>query len=313
MRAFWLIPAILFAVLEVAFAQLPWQPGVVTPATSGGSFTGIGDVSATGIIAHGGSIAFKSSTRGTNMLRICDNITGGAGTCKNVATDATTGLVSSTQTVGSIGACGTGGNQCYVDTTFDDSGANACTGSAPCDAPLVGSLRPMFVPNGVGTIPTTRCSIAGAAFETTLSVASAPVPNTFIASVSIPATPPPTGYYLGYGSGVGARLANDGATSGKVFIYAGSIMYSSAALAANTFTALIGVIPASGNGTIDINGTTTSTGSAGTSASSGKISICNLAAAVTTDMDILEWAVYGSDQVANLAALTSALQTNGGY
>ncbi len=298
------------ALVSSAWAQvgLPW-PGPGTVGAS--SFTGIGDVSATGIIAHGGSIAFKSSTRGANMLRICDAIT--AGTCKNIATDASTGLVSSTQTVGSIGACGTGGNQCYTDTTDDDSGANACTGSAPCDAPIVGSLRPMFVPNGVGTIPTIRCSTAGAGFETTLSVASAPVPNTFIASVSIPATPPPTGYYLGYGSGVGARLANDGATSGKVFIYAGSIMYSSAALAANTFTALIGVIPASGNGTIDINGTTTSTGSAGTTASSGKISICNLAGAVITDMDILEWAVYGSDQTANLAALTSAMRANGGY
>ncbi len=287
------------------YAQIPIVPTAFPPpASAGASFTGVGNV-LSGAKMHWGSIAYSAASRGSNMY-ICDAGTGG--TCKDIASDATTGIVSSTQTVGSIGACGTGGNQCYVQYAYDDSGANYCS-SAACTLVSSGATRPFFVVNASGSVPSVACTGAGAMLRTGGTDIAAP--NTTLASANYTSTPGSAATAVG-GNGDGTGYHNIGGVS--AFAWYGALKDGPGTASINTFYSLIG-ISASGNGSISRNGSTTTGGPNGTFHSA--FALCNMVSgggpgSFPLDGQILEAAIYGVDGTTSIAALTSAMRANGG-
>ena len=282
--------------------QIPsWPPNV--NGTTGPPFVGMGDTRPSNIKGHWGMVAFKSSTRGQNMVNICDASSGG--TCKDIATNSTTGLVSSTQNVGSIGACDNSSNQCYIEKLYDDSGALNCTGSVACPVAHQGSagIRPKFVVNASGTLPGIGC---GEDYfdQGTWTTVSQPLSALFSTST----TSDPGSFDDAVGSG---SLVRNGIGAGLLpFAYAGAVLSAGSAISSGVFYSLISIINNTSSSII-VNGSAT-TGTAGTNNMSGNAQICH-GDGVPSTLIVLEAAIYGADITSDVAALTTDMQTNGGF
>lgn len=295
-----------------AFAQigLPAGQAQLYPKVGAAGFSGIGD-GVSGAKSHFGAIAYSSATRGSNMMRICDSQAHGTGTCKDIASDSTTGLVSSTQGVGSIGTCGSGASQCYIDKLYDDSGANACS-SASCDAVEVSANRPTFIPSASGSVPGIGCS-SGAFLTAGTFSPGISVPTTTAASVSVPASP---GGQNSFYSPDGTNLILGANTSLDVLYYnGGSNLVSSFALTANTFYA---VFASNNSGTTTLyaknsSGNSSGSGSSGTTTTSAAGFICDDAFSDNHTNTILEAFFYASAlNSTQVSTLASTMRTNGG-
>jgi len=278
--------------------QIPgWPPNA--NGTTGAAFVGVGDITA-GSKGHYGSVAYKATTRGQNMYRICD--ASSSGTCKDIASDSTTGLVSSTQNVGSIGACGTGGNQCYIDKAYDDSGGLNCSGPAVCPVLFVGTARPKFVVNASGTLPGIGCNatdvLSNGAFTDFAQ------PFSFLASVSV--TSDPGSYYYAIANGAAAGV---GIRAGLLpYVFAGAVVDYGSAISSGVFYSLIGK-DNNASSSIIVDGGTATTGTAGTNTPGTTINVCS----GSDKYIILEAAIYPSDITADKVALSAAMHTNGSY
>jgi len=290
----------------VALAQLPWQSGIGTPVTAA-SFTGVGDTHSAGMVRHYGSIAYSSATRGQNMYNICDANTG-TPTCKNIATDASTGLVSSTQSVGSIGTCGSGANQCYIKIACDDVNS-VCTLTNGTSA-----AWPRFIPNAIGSIPGIGC-VAASFLVLSGDNLNASAPVSIGATVSTTTVTSGTLQGIADANGLGALLYFSGDNPTKSSFYEGAELKGSLP-SVNTFYSNIGTSDGAGNGTIAQNGTTT-TGAIGTNTTSGSspIHICkgNSGDGVSSlDGTVIEVFWNTTDISSNIAALTTTMRANAG-
>lgn len=277
-----------------------------THQSGAASFTGIGDT-LSGAKGHWGVIAYSAASRGSNMLNLC-NV--GDVACADVATDATTGIVSSTQVVGSI-TCGTGANLCTVKKLYDDSGANLCTGSVACTLDNVsGGSRPTFVPNCIGTVPCIQL-VSGSHLQNLNNfVGTLSQPISRLGSISIPSAPGAFSTFMA----VGLTDQTGVDSSPAAFNYDGNVLSGAATLTANTFYSILGTQDGSGNGTVVLNGATT-TGSVGTATASTTFVV----GATTTGGNpfvgnVLETAVYNVTFTGtNITNLTSTQRTNGGF
>ncbi len=140
LQLFWLIPAILFAALEVTWAQLPWQSGVGTPVTSGAAFTGLIDCTGCGSITPAifwGARAPSFAQIGANSFDVGCNATATA-SVQFTAVYAANGYHDSSFASNSCASTR------WLIKAYDSSGSTLCTGAA-CNATPGG---------GVGETPT---------------------------------------------------------------------------------------------------------------------------------------------------------------
>jgi hypothetical protein len=284
--------------------------GAGKQASGGGaSFTGMGDAKS-GAKGHWGVIAYSAATRGSNMLELC-NV--GDAACANVASDATTGLVSSTQVIGGT-TCGTTGgvDVCTIKTLYDDSGASNCSGACNLVNATIGT-RPVFLPNFSGSVPAIKCNAAAGAFaEKASGFTSLSQPVAWATSFSIDDDPGANQRIWS----AGATGVVTGASSGRLpFFYSGSLL-NEAAIATATLFAIIGTQEASGtNGTIVTNDTSPATGAVGNAASGTSITVCaDVGGGNAIDGKTLEGAIYNASlSSGDITALTNAMRANGGY
>ncbi len=271
---------------------------------SGAAFTGIGDVKS-GAKLHYGTVAYSAATRGANMLNLC-NVADVA--CADVASNATTGLVSSTQVIGGV-TCGTtvGVNVCTVKTAYDDSGGSNCGGV--CNVTQATILnRPTFIPSASGSVPAIKCvsgnaqRLVGSGFTTIAE------PHSMVGSFSEPGAQATNSRVLATTSSIlGASAAS------KAFYFHGTILSIAGTLTNNIFYAIVGTTDGSGNGTIAINGTTT-TGAVGTGSTGTGFAFCSDAAGGNVfNGQVIELGLYPSTiSAGEITSLTSTMRANGG-
>ncbi len=303
----------LFVLVSVAAGQMlkPIVGGGYS-AGGGGGFTGIGDT-LSGAKAHWGTIAYSAATRGQAMFSLCD--VAGAN-CSDASSDATTGIVSSTQT--RVNPCGStlGVDACRIHTLYDDSGANYCTGAAVC--PMGATPADLyFIPNVVGTVPGIKCNgTSYYAIGGTFPIVSQPL--SWLASVRVDTSPGGGNYNglidAGTTLGGGQTMGFSNATIDAVY-NAGSTITAPPAVSAGTFYAMIGTQPASGGtGTVSINGSTT-TGTVGTAGNdTGVVRLCNDAGGIfPIQATFTEIGFYAADASGSVAGLTTTLRAKGPY
>jgi hypothetical protein len=278
-------------------AQLP---------VSAPSFTGIGDVSATGIQGHYGSVAFSAASRGSNMYQICDVIAYGCsgGTTKDIKTDATTGLVSSTQGVGTIATCGTGGNQCYISQAYDDSG-NGFTANS------FGNNNPLFVVNAIGTLPAMGCVADNSTRLYANAFTRTAGPNYTIFTYNSTSTPGSASYATSYETTVNTFFNSSGTILG--YQRGGPFFTASVTISAATTYALIEGDDGAAAGHIFVNGTD-HTGTVGTGLN-GDGSFIWCPPTLSNTGFTTELAFYNADLNAGgfVSGMNTALHTNSGF
>lgn len=276
---------------------------IVGGNSAGPTFTGVGDAVSSNFKSHWGLIAPTAAQRGQNIVELC-NV--GDVACANVATDATTGLVSSTQVVGAI-TCGSGANLCTIKTAYDPGGTY-CSGSpCPLSQATEGS-RPTFVPNCSGSVP---CMACNGSQNLTGTFAETAVPASIAAGSSTSVDPGANHRIVGTNGIMMLHRAGP-----KQAFYAGGAAFAETASAGSTGTiyALVGGVDGSGNGQITRNGTK-DTGTVGTTSSGTTIALCS-APDGSNKMtgQIVEAAVWAANlSDGEVTSVTSALRTNGGY
>lgn len=302
MRLSALIAAVLGVLLPASgHAQMQTIIGGATPAVA---FTGVAD-SVTTIKAHWGFIAKNAATRGQNKVRLC-NV--GDIACVDVATDAVTGIVSSTQTVGLI-TCGSGANTCTVRSLYDPGGTY-CSGSTPCQLDMATeATRPVFVPNMSGSVPGMSCN-GSQRIEGTFVSTSLPI--TVLASSRSTVNPGGNTRIIG-STGTPILLWRAGPIG--TFYMGGSNFTDTTTLSTSNLYALVGGADAGGNSFIAQNGTKTTNTTGGSTSSGASIALCADPGGGTPMTGyIIEAAV---DTVAftdpNISGVTSAMRTNGGF
>jgi len=136
-RKYLSLSLLLFLIGLLCLAQQPskafWQSrdsNYNKSASVAAAYTGAGDCSGcTTFNAFWSTRAYSAATRGTKAVNVC-NITGGVDVaCADFSTDATTGAL----TISLIGGLSCSVVTCAIKKFYDQSGANACSGS-PCDA-----------------------------------------------------------------------------------------------------------------------------------------------------------------------------------
>ncbi len=298
--------------IGIALAQvgIPWPgPG----GTHGGAagFTGMGDT-LSGAKGHWGTIAYSAATRGSNMLVICDPA---GANCANAASDATTGIVSSTQVRNSV-TCGTviGTDACTINTLYDDSGANFCS-SAACD--MTTSNLPYFLPNASGTVPAIVCRIAHNSQAQTAATFAPSQPLSWAGSFMLD-TSPSSGTIApfiatGAGSGAGQKVSvfNNSGTLQVDFFATNGLL--SGTVTTGAWYAIIAAQQATGTtGSISVNGSTTSGTVGNHTTSDFTAHVCFTADSEISDSKYMEFAAYNADINSNVAALTTTIRANGG-
>lgn len=305
------------AALLVGLISPAWAQNTITTTGAGGkhgaaAFTGVGDTVASAK-GYWGVFAYNSAARGTKALNLCN---AADVACVDVNTDATTGIVSSTQVVGLI-TCDNGGgaNKCTVKTVYDQSGASNCSGV--CDmAQATITNRPVFVVNCSGTVPCLGVTAGANQFVAKASGFTAIGASAAFTIVSGFNSHNDTGGNARTFAGVGGLLLGNSDSSSKQYVYNGSaLLNQSSTDTTDTFYSTIGLADASGNGTIGINGTTTTGTAIGTSGSGAAVSIgCDTAGSNCLHgqiMDVGIWATnFSGGQITSMSATMRAL---GGY
>jgi hypothetical protein len=121
----------------------------VGSAPGAATYTGPGDVQATGWVYWAGLRAFSAAKRGTKAINLCDDT---GANCSDVLTDATTGALNSPGTHGTNN-CNTSAT-CKIHTVYDQSGNTNCTGSVACDfVQTTTANQPVLVMNCNGSTP----------------------------------------------------------------------------------------------------------------------------------------------------------------
>jgi hypothetical protein len=297
-----------------AVAQAQWSPPAMLSAVPGGggggaSFTGVGDARS-GAFWHGGTIAYSAAQRGQQMLHLCNG-----GVCTDPVSDATTGIVSSTQSVNGAN-CDTSGHVCTA-WLYDDSGFLGCASSSPCNADNGTPATPgsiIFVPNASGSVPGLKCTGTESASTGTYS-AGKTQPISSGASYMVPSTPAGTQTITASGSG---NILQGIDSAAKPIGYAGAgPLTASSAIATSTFVATTVTQDGSGNGSIETNNGTATTGSMGTNAfsSGGQVFLCVDAFSQHFVGTFLEVFWYPTPQLSSgdVTALVSTMRTNGGF
>jgi hypothetical protein len=320
MRRILLTIAAVLLPIGIALAQvgMPWPgPGTKGGGGGGGGFQGILDV-LPGAKGCWGTIACSAATRGQAMLNLCDTA---EGNCADAVSDATTGIVSSTQTRGG-NPCGStpGVDACLVHIAYTDGSAgNYCGGGTVlCNMVSATGKYLYFIPNAIGTIPALKCT--GTTHTANGDFPGNAQPTSMLAAVRVDVSTAGV-----YGPLMSAGPAFDAASPGPTLgfsnatidaIYnAGTTLVAPPAVSVGTFYSMIGTQPVSGGtGTMSINGST-ATGTVGTNVafSSLGLNICNDSSARTLTASFLQMAVYTADTSSSGAALTSNMRTNGGY
>ncbi len=317
MQRFIFAAIVLFGLVSIATAQMlkPIVGGGYSAGGGGGGFQGVGDT-LSGAKGHWGVIAYSAATRGHKMLGICDPA---GANCADALSDATTGLVSSTQVRNSV-TCGTviGTDACRISAAYDDSGANACA-SGVCDLTISTPSGPMpyFLPNASGSVPAIVCRIANSSTLLSPATFAPSQPLSWAGSFMLDTSPSSgsIGTFLATGaaSGAGQRLSvfNNSGTL-QVDYFAGSGLLSGT-VTTGAWYAIIGAQQATGtSGSVSVNGSTSSGTVGNHTTTDFTINLCKDPDTGSSDSKIMEAVAYNADINSNVSALTTTIRTNGG-
>jgi hypothetical protein len=284
-----------------AIAQFGPAVYVVQPAGGGGaSFTGIGDAKS-GAHGHYGVISYSAAQRGQNMLNLCNG-----GVCADVASDATTGIVPNAPTINGA-PCNNSTHICTIAKMYDDSGATLCAGGTVACVIDTGSAT--FIVSASGSVPGIGCSGSGKMSASGLFTQAQPLATG--ASYEFPSTPGGTQSVWGDGTNI-----LQGVTSAaKPFGYNGTTLTASSAVSTNTFVAATMSQDGSGNGSLQTNAGTATTGAIGSNTwNSGNPTVCGDTFSQFFNGTVLEVFMYpvqlsGADDT----AIVGKMRTNGGF
>ena len=122
-----------------ALAQMPTGAGLNEQgATSSLPFTSAGDI-VSFTSWWGASFAYSAATRNTKAVNLCNG-----GTCADVNSDATTGIVANAPTINGA-ACNTSTHICTVHTVYEKAGSGADM------VQVTTANEPTWQPNGCGS------------------------------------------------------------------------------------------------------------------------------------------------------------------
>lgn len=158
-----LLFALLCAGIAPSAAQLTTSGvgGGFGPAGGGGGYTGPGDI-VSGAVVWYGLRAYNAAqaTAGFHAINVC---LAGNTSCVDMVVNSSGNLVITT-----VGGMSCSVATCLIHTFYDQSGANACTGS-PCDALQNTSAdQPILVPSCIGSLPCIHVASGGVVgFQTT--------------------------------------------------------------------------------------------------------------------------------------------------
>src|SRR4051812_37082921 len=239
--------------------------GIVADTHHSGAagFTGVGDV-VSGALFHGGTIAYSTARRGNKMLNLCNG-----GVCADVNSDATTGIVPNAPTINGA-ACNNSTHICTVAVIYDDSGNTFCNGNVACDLNTLDSAAPIFVVSASGSVPGISCNGSTQALSSPAGFAAVHgQPLSSGASYSIASTG-----FTGSVTAVGTILLQ-AINSGRPEGFAGTGLIAGSAIATSTFVATTVTQDGSGNGSVETNNGTATTGSIGTNTiGAGVVYVC---------------------------------------
>ncbi len=258
--------------------------GVATAAVGGGPFTGPGD-SATfliwGSVARGYSAAYAAP--GNNPAFTVTTLAGGASQIINVLS---TGLTDTATLNSWIGTNGTA----YVSQLYDQTGGGNHWTQA------TGSKKPTITVSGINSLPTMTFASASAQILATGSAVSSATPfvmqavarrtANFTNAQLIMAVTTPSDTELGFANVADTVQAYHGS------VLTGAALDSAAHAIQNEF-------PSAGNGTLYIDGAT-STGAVGTTSTNGNISLGAYLSSVYMDGYISEAGMYSGNAVAGV-------------
>lgn len=163
---------ILFTLVAAARGQI-MLPIVNSSPPAMVSFTGVGDISASGAIGYRALRAWSSATRGNRLINLCD--TSGAN-CADISSNTMTGLLNNPGTLGSTN-CAT--SNCHVAIVYDLTIGTAC-GGGPCDySQMTDANRPVLVWNSGN--PYIQFASGQNLFQPSGSGASLPYSSTMVA------------------------------------------------------------------------------------------------------------------------------------
>lgn len=151
--------ASLFATLisTTVFAQVgvTFFPGPGSPASSGGGYSGPGDVFS--FKAWYGLRAYNAASRGNKIANVCD-ITGGTvnGSCVDLVSNAATGLLVSQSGIGTHSLTCPGAN-CGVKILYDQTQGANCGGSCDLSQSTVADM-PVLLASQNGSLPAMQIS-----------------------------------------------------------------------------------------------------------------------------------------------------------
>lgn len=252
------------ALCGIAHAQLSGGVGGFPgPGTvhSSAAYTGPGDV-VSGAFGWWGLRAYNLAQVGTKVANICNS---GDANCADVNSLSNGDFDVATAT-GSPLSCGGAGGTCTVKILYDQTGANACGGSA-CDlnTSTSAATRPTLTFNCIGTKPCMTFNGSSQFLRSSGSVTAKAQPNT-LSAVAQTTNTGANRHIIGHVSGAANQLGYP-TTNNTAQVYAGSNVTATAS--AGSYHALQGV---QNGASCDINvDGASSTGNCGTQDFSGQV------------------------------------------
>jgi len=244
-----------------AQAQSPVLPGPGLPVSGGASYTGPGDIQASGVIHWAGLRAYSAATRGNNVAEICTTIST-VDTCANMVSDAVTGMIVLT-TIGGV-TCNNSTQICNVRTLYDQSGALKCAGGTACNwQETTVALRPLIITSCLGSLPCmgfVRASSLALGIINLASAVSQPITTSVVANRTGSTTSINGIHGLG-GANFIRQMAFD--TTTQVYIFGGTGNVNSATVSNNAWHAFQGVFNGASS-LVNLDGIDGSTANGGT-------------------------------------------------
>lgn len=258
-----LVLALYLALCGVASAQLAGGlqfPGPGTAHSTGTTYTGPGDIQASGIVHWAGLRAYSTATRGNRVAQVCTTIST-VDTCVDMNSDATTGMIVLT-TIGGL-TCNNSTVLCNVKNLYDQSGALKCSGATACDwtEPSV-ALRPSLITSCLGALPCmgfVRASSSALGITGLAAAVSQPISTSVVANRTGSTTSISGMHGLG-GPNFQRQMAFD--TTNRVYIFGGSGNVNSATVSNNAWHAFQGVFNGSSS-LVNLDGVDGSTANGG--------------------------------------------------
>lgn len=275
----------LFGLSEPIHAQPCCLLGVINPVSA---YTGLLDV-----VSNAGALysvrAASAATRGNKLMNVCNSTGGVDVACLDIISNATTGNLVA-QTIGGITCPGA---NCTVKTWYDISGNTNCSAAACNITQATIASRPLLTASCSGSVACVVFTTSPATWlvGSGLPVSGYPTWMTYVAQrTTVIAAFDSVLKHSSTGTNVGFN-----SSSGSVFEYAGNVVTATAA--ESTIHSVQSLITGAGSGdSITVDGTTTGSLNAGTTAMTGNIEVSGDGGGQNLDGQVFEVAIYSGDK-----------------